>query len=62
MLEDMTRFIVDGSAMTTQCLLKIWTRAGLGAVAVAHCANRSHVHGYLPTALKSATVWPMRGR
>jgi hypothetical protein len=31
--------------MTTQCRVKICTLTGLGAVAVDHCANRSHVHG-----------------
>ena len=45
MFEDMTRFIALGSAITTQCLVKICTRTGLGAVAVAQRANRSHVHG-----------------
>ena len=32
----MTRRIVLGSAMTTQCRVKICTRTGFGAVAVDH--------------------------
>lgn len=48
--------------MTTQWRVKICTRAGAGAVAAAHVANRSHVHGYFPTALNSVTVCPRNGR